>query len=387
MLRTALLALFLPALPALAQAVVDPALNVPGTPQVLTPPSGGWQAVWSDDFNRPNAATPGPDWTPMVGAFGVTNNRGQSMGSANQWMAHNSASSPTYDSASQVIDVFPGNALNYVAHVYAAGGPNLIFLKVQDNDGDGIFDHFGFYKDVGAGSWPGGTPFGSLALPVSTFRMTTYFSAAGDVAHIDIDHNFDGTPEESLTSPGLLSSGLALTGTGMGIGAYGNASTYDDWSATDGGGAATVYCTAKQNSLGCTPTISGNGSSSASQTSGFTVDVAQVRNGKPGLFFYKVNGVQASLVFQCGTLCIGPTGIKRSPAQSAGGNPPPANDCSGLYSLDMNAFAAGLAGGNPDPGLLVPGNLVQCQTWGRDQGFAAPCNTTLSEGLEYTIGS
>jgi hypothetical protein len=141
------------------------------------------------------------------------------------------------------------------------------------------------------------------------------------------------------------------------------------------------------NSQGCTPAIAGSGTPSASATSGFQVDVAMVRNGKSGLFFYKVGGTQASAVFQCGTLCVGPSGIRRTPAQSSGGTPPPANDCSGVYSLDMNAFAAGMAGGNPDPALLVAGGLVHCQAWGRDQGFAAPCNTTLSDGLEYTIGS
>ena len=152
-----------------------------------------------------------------------------------------------------------------------------------------------------------------------------------------------------------------------------------------GGGGTTVYCTAKVNSLGCTPAISGSGSPSASMTSGYTIDCAMVRNNKSGLLFYAVNGMQANVTFQCGTLCVGPSGIKRTPAQSAGGNPPPANDCSGLYSLDMNAFAAGMAGGNPDPALQVAGTQVNCQWWGRDQGFPAPCNTTLSDGAEYMI--
>ena len=108
-------------------------------------------------------------------------------------------------------------------------------------------------------------------------------------------------------------------------------------------------------------------------------------NNKPALMLYKVGGSRTALPFQCGTLCIGPSGIRRTPVQLTGGNAPPSADCSGLFALDMNAFAHGLAGGSPDPGLLVSGNVVRCQVWGRDQGFPAPCNTTLSDALEYQI--
>ena len=150
-------------------------------------------------------------------------------------------------------------------------------------------------------------------------------------------------------------------------------------------GDLTPYCLPKVNSLNCTPAIGANGTPSASATSGFTVECVLVRNNKSGLLFYRTGGTQAGVAFQCGTLCVGPAGIKRTPAQSAGGTPPPNDDCSGRYALDMNAFAAGAAGGNPDPGLLAPGTLVHCQWWGRDQGFNPPCNTTLSNGGEYTV--
>ena len=96
------------------------------------------------------------------------------------------------------------------------------------------------------------------------------------------------------------------------------------------GFVSVTYCTAKTNSLGCVPQIGSVGTPNAStSTSGFTVRCTQVRNNKSGLLFYKVGGARANVAFQCGTLCVGPGGIKRTPAQSAGGNPSPANDCSG----------------------------------------------------------
>jgi hypothetical protein len=143
-----------------------------------------------------------------------------------------------------------------------------------------------------------------------------------------------------------------------------------------------TYCTAKVNSLGCTPAIGWSGTPSASATSGFTVTCTSVLNNKPGLLLYGSTG-RATTAFQCGTLCIKPP-QRRTPGQGSAGNPPP-SDCSGSYSIDMNSFASGLAGGNPAAFLKVVGTVVDCQWWGRDGGFAAPCNTMLSEGLEYTV--
>jgi hypothetical protein len=148
--------------------------------------------------------------------------------------------------------------------------------------------------------------------------------------------------------------------------------------------APTVYCTAKVNALGCTPSIGFTGAASATAGSGFTVKATNMRNNKSGLLFYGVTG-QSATAFQGGTLCV-KAPVRRTGAQSSGGTPAPANDCTGVYSLDMNAFAVSAGPPTPLPALTVPGTVVDCQWWGRDPGFPAPNNTTLSDGLEYTVG-
>jgi hypothetical protein len=144
-----------------------------------------------------------------------------------------------------------------------------------------------------------------------------------------------------------------------------------------------TYCTAKVNSLGCTPAISSVGVPSPVASSGFVVHGSNVRNQRVGILLYSVTG-RAAVPFQNGFLCLaGP--VRRTPSVSSGGNALPANDCSGDYALDMNAFGQGALGGSPSPALTVPGTVVECQWWGRDQGFAAPNNSTLSDALEYVL--
>jgi hypothetical protein len=144
----------------------------------------------------------------------------------------------------------------------------------------------------------------------------------------------------------------------------------------------TTHCSAKVNSLGCTPSISATGTPRFSASSGFTVSAANVINNKPGLLLYSSTGI-ASTPFQGGFLCQqGP--IRRSTPLGSGGNPPP-NDCSGVYAIDVCAFASGALGGTPAPELREPGRSIACQLWGRDPGFGAPNKSTLSNGLVYVV--
>lgn len=149
-------------------------------------------------------------------------------------------------------------------------------------------------------------------------------------------------------------------------------------------GGVSNHCVAKTNSLGCGPSIRAFGSHNAAVPGGFVVEGTNVRNQKTGLLLYSLLGPN-NAPFQGGSLCVAQP-FRRTIGGSSGGNPLPGNDCSGVYSIDMAAFAHGLLGGNPSAQLLAIGQRVDAQFWGRDPGFPPPFNSTLTDGLTWTVG-
>ncbi|HTF91144.1 MAG TPA: hypothetical protein VK843_22200 [Planctomycetota bacterium] len=229
----------------------------------------------------------------------------------------------------------------------------------------------GPFTMVGQKSWQGGT----LTSPVSLVAGTTYWLGWSPLpsAQAPLDDSIPGLGQVYCASPdgGVNWNGPFHDAYHWKFRIFGTCQT------------PVVYCTAKLNSLGCTPSIAGIGTPSASSTSGFEVQGTNVRNQKVGLLLYSLTG-RAAVPFQGGFLCLAAS-IRRSVPVNSGGSPLPAFDCSGVYTIDMNAFAHGLLGGTPSPGLQVPGQQVDCQWWGRDPGLPAPNNSTLTNALEYTL--
>ena len=138
--------------------------------------------------------------------------------------------------------------------------------------------------------------------------------------------------------------------------------------------AAQVYCTAKVNSLGCTPMIASSGMASYSNPTPFLITASNELNQKAGLLYYGF--AAASTPFQGGIKCVASPTV-RGVVHNSGGSPS-GSDCSGSYAVDFNAHVQSLS--NP---LLVPGEEVFAQYWSRDPGSAS--TTNLSDALRFTI--
>ncbi|MCC6660856.1 MAG: EF-hand domain-containing protein [Phycisphaerales bacterium] len=198
-------------------------------------------AQWTDGFNRPDGPM-GPDWQVLSGAFGVQGLMGRSTAFTNQWMRHTAAAAP-YSTVVMSVDAHAvGTDLQYVALASGVGGASNLFVKVQ---GTGVFTNYAFYQGFNVGPWAGpGSGYFSLASPFSAARLTVTTTGNGDSVRLDIDTNFDGTPDQTYTASGL-STIAANFGTGLGIGGY-NISAFDNWAVAPAG----VQCYADCNGDG-----------------------------------------------------------------------------------------------------------------------------------------
>ncbi|MAF66031.1 MAG: hypothetical protein CMJ84_10305 [Planctomycetes bacterium] len=138
---------------------------------------------------------------------------------------------------------------------------------------------------------------------------------------------------------------------------------------------ASNYCTAKQNSQGCTPAMGSAGTPSLSGPDDFLVTASNMINNATGIMFWGL--APANTPFGGGTLCVSPP-LVRTAVQDSGGTSPPAIDCSGTYSHHFSQAAMQTAG-------LGVGTTFYAQQWQRDVTHSDGTGTGLSDGLAVTI--
>ncbi len=281
------------------------------------------------------------------------------------------------------------------------------FVPNDHNDASEVFlrDRWLGTTELVNTSLTGGVPNSDSHLPGLSFdgRYVSFNSQASDVVPNDTNGQGDVFVLDrathlirlvSLATSGAQGDGLSIfpviSADGREV-VYESASTdftpgdanglRDIFASSTGLGAdpVTSYCTAKQNSAGCTPSIAFDGWPSVGAPSGFSIRALDVVNQKFGLLLYSTQG-GAALAFGGGTLCC-QAPLARTPLQSSLGNSSASYDCSGNYAFDFDAW---IATGNDT--ALVAGAHVFAQYWSRDPHFAAPNGIGLTNALSFELG-
>jgi len=136
--------------------------------------------------------------------------------------------------------------------------------------------------------------------------------------------------------------------------------------------APKAYCTAKVNSQGCVPAIDSTGSPTLTGADDFFVTATEIINRQPGILIWSLNPNEVA--FQGGTLCLAAS-IVRTPVQSSGGNPPPA-DCSGSFSFHFSQAYLGSR-------AVAAFTALHAQYWYRDPGSPFPIG--LTDALRFLV--
>jgi hypothetical protein len=120
--------------------------------------------------------------------------------------------------------------------------------------------------------------------------------------------------------------------------------------------------------------VHGDGTPSASATSGFVVSMTSLEGRKTGLILYGFTGRNAAPWSATSTsyLCVRPP-VFRTHAQNTAGN---YGSCDGVLSLDFNTWLSQHASASA-------GQHVDAQAWFRD--LLAPKGSNLSGGIEFTL--
>jgi hypothetical protein len=193
-----------------------------------------------DDFNRADGPI-GSQWTDRAGTFSIVSQAAQ--GGLLALATYNGATSNTLEADVEAT----GTALQYVGLVLGyADITNNYFLKVQQQDGLGTFDHAAcYYGNNGTGF---GLGFFPLDAPFTRAHMKV--SLSGSTVTMTFSQIDGGTGSQTYVCNGAPSSG----GNGIGIAGYdGGYARIDNFAGEDGSSPYTVVQTTS------VPDVNGNG--------------------------------------------------------------------------------------------------------------------------------
>lgn len=194
---------------------------------------------FSDDFNRPDAADLGPNWS-VIGTGSATRTIGNQAGNV---VAANNLSlvtlgnySAAYTHGSVSADVFHNgtSALSYVALAMGHNGTttagNGLFVKVQGSGATG-FTSIGFYtgqNGSSTGHWSNPPVFFTASSPFLAAHMVVWASSATTI-NLGLDTNFDNTFDQTYSRD--LNLGTMTFGTQVGLAVYGTSGKADNFAA------------------------------------------------------------------------------------------------------------------------------------------------------------
>ncbi len=267
--------------------------------------------------------------------------------------------------------VFPGSMPGLTPPaLYSIDGPAAGFYlgwsvaRSGDVSGDGIDDFA-----VGAPYVDAPAVDAGMALVYRSSDATVFTKMSGLGANHNLgwsvasggDINDDGVPDLLFGAHGETAAG-AWTG---GV-----------WAISGELCPVSTYCTAKVNSLGCTPVIDSWGLPRATGGADiFMITASNVLNQKSGILIWSLT--PGAIPFGGGTLCLSPPVI-RTLGQNSGGTALPAADCSGTYAFNFTQSYMAANG-------VVAGTTVNTQYWSRDLGFPPPNSIGLTQGLSFQV--
>jgi hypothetical protein len=134
-----------------------------------------------------------------------------------------------------------------------------------------------------------------------------------------------------------------------------------------------VYCTAKQNSQGCLPTVGTVGSASVTGAAHFVLTARNLINQQDSTLLLSL--LAAQVPFHGGTLCVGRPAYRARPRSTAGSSS--GADCSGTREFKFSQDLLERLG-------LRAGDTTYAQFLYRDPGFAAPDDLGLTDAVRVT---